>query len=298
MVDHPVWPFVTGSLAGMLATTCTHPADMVKLRAGATETAGFFASASKMLKNEGLTAFYKGSAAGLTRQVFYSGASLGLFDKFTAVFKEPGKPMSFAGNAGCALSAAGLAAVFANPVDVAVLARMQDVKPAAERAGSMNVTQMVLKIAGSLDTWAKARTESRRRVMFMKGDRIDWPTANRAMALYFGMLAFNASAKDTLAGAGATGLPQVICASWIAGIFASFFSCPFDLVKSQMKSQIPDPVTGELPFKSSIDCAIKLMAEGGPLRLYAGFPTFYFRVAPHAMITLIAQDAIKKGWSN
>ncbi|CAK0901251.1 unnamed protein product, partial [Prorocentrum cordatum] len=30
--------------------------------------------------------------------------------------------------------------------------------------------------------------------------------------------------------------------------------------------------------------------EGGPLRFYAGFPTFYVRIAPHAMITLIAQD--------
>jgi solute carrier family 25 oxoglutarate transporter 11 len=41
---------------------------------------------------------------------------------------------------------------------------------------------------------------------------------------------------------------------------------------------------------------MRIMAEGGPLRFYAGFPTFYVRIAPHAMITLIAQDAIKKGW--
>merc|ERR1711874_352437 len=62
------------------------------------------------------------------------------------------------------------------------------------------------------------------------------------------------------------------------------------------QKQKPDPVTGELQFKSSIDCAMKTMAEGGPLRFYAGFPTFYVRIAPHAMITLIAQDAIKKFW--
>merc|ERR1712039_193215 len=107
--------------------------------------------------------------------------------------------------------------------------------------------------------------------------------ATRAMALNFGMLAFNASGKDALA---------------IAGFFASFFSLPFDFVKTQMQKQKPDPVTGELQFKSSIDCAMKIMKEGGPLRFYAGFPTFYVRIAPHAMLTLIFQDQIKKAWGN
>ena len=87
-------------------------------------------------------------------------------------------------------------------------------------------------------------------------------------------------------------------ASAIAGFFASFFSLPFDFVKTQMQKQKPDPVTGELRYKSAVDCAVKIMAEGGPLRFYAGFPTFYVRIAPHAMITLLAQDAMKKHWSN
>merc|ERR1719484_12489 len=118
----------------------------------------------------------------------------------------------------------------------------------------------------------------------------------RAMALNFGMLAFNASSKDFLADQGVTGAPLVVGAGSIAGFFASFFSLPFDFVKTQMQKQKPDPVTGELQFKSAMDCAMKTMKEGGPLRFYAGFPTFYVRIAPHAMITLIAQDAIKKFW--
>merc|ERR1719230_2369835 len=124
------------------------------------------------------------------------------------------------------------------------------------------------------------------------------PTATRAMALNFGMLAFNASAKDALGNMGVTGATQVFGASAVAGFFASFFSLPFDYVKTQMQKQKPDPVTGELQFKSSIDCAMKTMAEGGPLRFYAGFPTFYVRIAPHAMLTLIAQDAIKQFWTS
>merc|ERR1712098_697905 len=99
------------------------------------------------------------------------------------------------------------------------------------------------------------------------------PTVTRAMALNFGMLAFNASSKEKLKEAGVTGAPLVFGASAIAGFFASFFSLPFDFVKTQMQKQRPDPVTGELQFKSSIDCAAQTFKAGGPLRFYAGFPT-------------------------
>ena len=68
----------------------------------------------------------------------------------------------------------------------------------------------------------------------------------------------------------------------------------FDFVKTMMQNQKPDPLTGSLPYKSSLDCVVQTTASGGPLRFYAGFPTFYARIAPHAMLTLIAQDQRKK----
>merc|ERR1719409_1043429 len=198
--------------------------------------------------------------------------------------KTPGKPLSFVENAGCALSAGGIAAVVGNPADLALIRMQADsMKPAAERAGYTNVFTTLGKI-----------TAKEGPMGLMNGAA---PTCVRAMALNFGMLAFNASAKDWLGSAGVTGQAQVFGASAIAGFFASFFSLPFDFVKTQMQKQKPDPVTGELPYKGAVDCAMKIMAEGGPMRFYAGFPTFYVRIAPHAMITLIAQDAIKKSWS-
>merc|ERR1719262_1329238 len=109
------------------------------------------------------------------------------------------------------------------------------------------------------------------------------PTATRAMALNFGMLAFNAQAKELLQGAGAPAPAQTFGASAIAGFFASAFSLPFDFVKTQIQKMKPDPVTGEMPFKGSIDCAMKQVAKGGPLQLWSGFPTYYVRIAPHAM---------------
>merc|ERR1712194_61493 len=164
------------------------------------------------------------------------------------------------------------------------LIRMQSdsMLPVAERAGYTNVFTTMGKIVAANGVGG-----------LFAGCA---PTASRAMALNFGMLAFNASGKDILKSAGVTGAPQVFGASAIAGFFASFFSLPFDFVKTMMQKQKPVPKTGELLYKSSIDCAMKIMAERGPLGFYAGFPTFYVRIAPHAMITLMAQDNIKKFW--
>merc|ERR1712151_508990 len=124
------------------------------------------------------------------------------------------------------------------------------------------------------------------------------PTATRAMALNFGMLGFNQPAKDALADMGVAkgSTAQVWGAAWIAGFFAAFFSLPFDFVKTQVQKMKPDPVTGEMPFKGPVDCAVQQVKIGGITRLWSGFPTYYFRIAPHAMITLIAQDRVKAIW--
>lgn len=282
-------PFVTGSISGSIATCCIQPIDMVKVRIqlGAAEggSTNPFQITQTMLKEEGVAAFYKGLTAGLTRQVLYTGARLGLYDKFTDAAKEPGKPMPFWKTTVCALTAGGLAAIVGNPADLSLI-RMQgdSMLPEAERRNYRNVFHALSSIASTEGPAG-----------LFKGAL---PTATRAMALNFGMLGFNTLAKDQLKDMGCTpgGNAQVFGASAIAGFFAAAFSLPFDYVKTQIQKQKPDPVTGKLPFAGPVDCAMQQVKKGGIFRLWTGFPTYYVRIAPHAMITLIAQDQVKKTW--
>jgi len=282
-------PFVTGSMSGCLATCVIQPIDMVKVRIqlGAAEggSTNPIQITREMLKNEGVGAFYKGLSAGLTRQVLYTGARLGLYDKFTDLAKEEGKPMPFYKTTVCALSAGGIAAVIGNPADLALIRMQADsMLPAAERRGYRNVFHALSSVV-SADGIAG----------LFKGAG---PTATRAMALNFGMLGFNTLAKDKLKDMGCApgGAAQVFGASAIAGFFASAFSLPFDFVKTQIQKMKPDPATGKMPFKGPVDCAMQQVKIGGIFRLWSGFPTYYIRIAPHAMITLIAQDQVKKAW--
>eukprot|EP00933_Yihiella_yeosuensis_P039972 TRINITY_DN3417_c2_g3_i1.p1 TRINITY_DN3417_c2_g3~~TRINITY_DN3417_c2_g3_i1.p1 ORF type:complete len:297 (-),score=70.47 TRINITY_DN3417_c2_g3_i1:304-1194(-) len=285
-------PFVTGSMSGMIATCCIQPMDMIKVRiqVGAAEggTTSPLQIAGTMLKEEGLGAFYAGLSAGLTRQVVYTGARLGLYDIFTANAKSPEeKSLPFWKVTACSLGAGGIAAVLGNPADLALIRMQADTMlPEAQRrnySGVGHAFSSIIRDEGAAGLFKGAM-----------------PTATRAMALNFGMLGFNTVAKDQLAAMGVEkGSPaQVFGASAIAGFFASFFSLPFDYVKTQVQKAKPDPVTGELPFKGPIDCAVQQVKAGGITRLWSGFPTYYFRIAPHAMITLIAQDQVKKLWQS
>jgi len=297
MSDKSAWsmfkPFLTGSMSGIVATCCVQPIDMVKVRiqlnAGSGGSTSPVTVASSLIKQDGFLSLYRGLSAGLLRQVVYTGARLGLFDSFMEKARGGKKDakVGFVMTGACSMSAGGIAAIIGCPADLALIRMQADsMLPEAERRGYRHVGH-------ALSSIVKADG--------VTGIFAGWmPTATRAMALNFGMLAFNSKSKDLLADMGCKkeGAVQIFGASAIAGFFASFFSLPFDYVKTQVQKMKPDPVTGEMPFKGPVDCALKTVKEGGVTRLWAGFPTFYIRIAPHAMITLIAQSQVKKMWAS
>lgn len=83
-----------------------------------------------------------------------------------------------------------------------------------------------------------------------------------------------------------------LVSSAVAGIFASCFSLPFDNMKTKLQRMKMDQ-HGNFPYKGIFDCCWKTLKNEGPFKFWVGLPTFYFRVAPHAMITLLVSDYLK-----
>lgn len=223
---------------------------------------------------------YTGLSAGLLRQAVYTTARLGFFDTFmkslSATAEADGRKIGFKERAGAGLTAGGLAAFVGNPADLALIRMQSDgLKPKAERANYRGVGDALMRIAkneGVTRLWAGAT-----------------PTVIRAMALNFGQLAFFSEAKAQLKDSSLGPRTQTLTASAIAGFFASFFSLPFDFIKTRLQKQSRRP-DGTLPYKGFVDCFQKVLREEGPLRFYRGFATYYTRIAPHAMVTLIVAD--------
>ncbi|KAI4122877.1 MAG: hypothetical protein LQ347_006348 [Umbilicaria vellea] len=273
-------PFVNGGLAGMTATTAIQPIDMIKVRlqlSGAGSRSSTRPTPLQITRDiiahGKVLDLYAGLSAGLLRQAVYTTARLGVFDslmtQLTARAQAAGGSVGFKERAAAGLTAGGLAAMIGNPADLALIRMQSDgLKARAERAHYRSVIDALARIAraeGVAALWAGAL-----------------PTVVRAMALNFGQLAFFSEAKMRLKGHTEWGArTQTLAASGIAGFFASFFSLPFDFVKTRLQRQSRGP-DGKLPYSGMLDCFRKVAAEEGWLRFYRGFTTYYVRIAPHA----------------
>lgn len=273
-------PFINGGISGMVATTVIQPVDMVKVRiqlAGEGTTGGPrpgpFAVARQIVASGKVLDLYTGLSAGLLRQAVYTTARLGFFDTFmttlTTKAKDQNRNVGFKERASAGLAAGGLAAMVGNPADLALIRMQSDgLKPVAERKNYKSVIDALSSIAkgeGIAALWAGAA-----------------PTVVRAMALNFGQLAFFSEAKAQLKNnTDLSPRTQTLSASAIAGFFASFFSLPFDFVKTRLQKQQKGS-DGKLPYRGMADCFTKVAKQEGLLRFYRGFGTYYIRIAPHA----------------
>ena len=75
----------------------------------------------------------------------------------------------------------------------------------------------------------------------------------------------------------------------VSGFLSSFVSLPFDNAKTKIQKMKKD-VSGKFPYKNIFDAMQKTIVNEGVSKLWVGFPTFYFRIAPHVCITLVTQD--------
>lgn len=79
----------------------------------------------------------------------------------------------------------------------------------------------------------------------------------------------------------------------VAAVNVALFTLPADNIKTKIQKQKALPC-GNMPYKNFMDCAMKTAAKEGVTGFWAGLPTFYFRVGPHAIITLLALEQWKK----
>ena len=76
-----VLPFVNGGLAGVGATCCIQPVDMVKVRLQLGEPGPPLALARRIVAGEGVAGLYRGLSAAVFRQCTYTTARLGIFTR-------------------------------------------------------------------------------------------------------------------------------------------------------------------------------------------------------------------------
>jgi solute carrier family 25 oxoglutarate transporter 11 len=272
----------------MLATCLVQPIDIVKVRiqvrgeAGATNFSPFDV-ARELRAEAGVKGFYKGLDSALVRQSTYTTARFGVYLNVTQYMQknlpEGQTNISFGQKCLASLMAGGIGAFVGNPADLALIRLQTDsTLPADQRRHYKHVGDAFTRIVreeGPTSLW--------------KGVG---PTMVRAMVLNLGMLGPYDQAKEMLTKVFGPTKAANLGASACAGFLAAFMSLPFDNVKTKLQrmKKLPD---GTWPYRGMMDCAMKTIAKEGPLGFYTGFPTYYVRIAPHAMLTLLFSDVLK-----
>ena len=79
--------------------------------------------------------------------------------------------------------------------------------------------------------------------------------------------------------------------SMVSALATSVVSLPFDNIKTKLQKQ--KAVNGVYPYTGMPDCFAKTLAKESATGFWVGLPTYYFRVGPHAVITLLAAEQFR-----
>lgn len=276
-------PFVVGGVSAMLASSVVHPIDLTKVRLQLFRTVnpnkpspGAIGMITSVYRDEGLSALYRGLSAALLRQAVYGTARIGLHRTFSNALleKNEGKQLSFGLKAAAGMGSGSLAVFLGTPMDVS-LVRMQadSMKPKGEQRGYTNVFNALFRIA---------KEEGASKLYSGLA-----PNILRGMAMNVGQLSAYDEAKEMFsthvfhdADHHHPSLQTQMAAACVAGFTASFFSLPFDLLKSRLQDGSK--------YKGILDCATHVLRNEGFTAFWTGFGSYYMRTAPHAMIILLS----------
>lgn len=253
-------PFVNGGTAATIGITLFNPIDVIKTRLQIAGGGSPFAMGARMVRTEGFSSLYAGLSAQYLRAWTYQTARLGAYRSLVDMMQPaPGQVTPLWQKALAGLTAGAFGAVIGNPAELSIIRMQADsTLPEAQRRnykGIGDALYRVVRAEGVLGLWTGSG-----------------PTIVRAMALNCGALASYDQSKemvDDMVGQKNSRV-GIASASTISGIVGSVFSLPFDYVKTQIQRMKPDPVTGQMPFKSAWHCFTSTLAEHGPLRFYAG----------------------------
>uniref|UniRef100_A0A7S3DW56 Uncharacterized protein n=1 Tax=Entomoneis paludosa TaxID=265537 RepID=A0A7S3DW56_9STRA len=287
-------PFVCGGAAATSASIVIHPIDLAKVRMQlfgqmnpGKPIPSFPTIISTMVTRDGPLSVYKGVDAAIGRQMVYGTARIGLHRTFSDKLVEinNGKPISFVQKALSGMASGSIAVCIGTPFDIALVRLQSDgMAPPEDRRNYKNVFDALI------------RTSSEEGVGALYKGLL--PNVLRGMSMNVGMMACYDQAKEVVASllgdpmTDGPSLPTRLGASATAGFTAALFSLPFDLIKSRLMAQKPDPLTGEMPYKGILDCTVQIAKKEGPLGFFSGFSAYYGRCAPHAMIILLSIESI------
>mmetsp|Transcript_21510 Transcript_21510/g.48867 ORF Transcript_21510/g.48867 Transcript_21510/m.48867 type:complete len:201 (-) Transcript_21510:365-967(-) len=192
----------------------------------------------------------------------------------------------FSHRVGLGALSGGMAAYMSCPMEVSVVRMSNDsTLPANERRNYKNVFDTLTRISKEEGITA-----------FWRGSA---PFVQRAMMVGVFQVAFYDQFKDiyvNLAGQQKNSIPNIFCAAMTSGIIYSTATMPLEASKNRMAAQKPDPATGKLPYRGTLQTIRTVAAKEGFLALYKGFFPYYVRCGGHTVGMFICVQLLRDAY--
>lgn len=281
--------FGLAGLSGICATSVMHPVDTLKVRCqvlnedfgrkGERHLVNPFRVMRDMWRQNGLFAFYNGIDSSILKQCTYQTARLGIYKYlYDNGIKTKGE-VPFFKKFQYAIIAATCGAIVGNPADMTMVRRQSDLAlPPDQRRNYKHVFEAL---------WRIYRKEG----FFAMWTGVQYAIVRASAASGSQLTTFEEVKERTRKWRGVKhdDVYNRIAAAAASGLACTITALPFDnmKVKFQKMKQNPD---GTWPYRSYLDVVMKTFRREGILGFWTGFPAFYMYVAPHTLITLVAQD--------
>eukprot|EP00931_Biecheleriopsis_adriatica_P063846 TRINITY_DN38740_c0_g1_i1.p1 TRINITY_DN38740_c0_g1~~TRINITY_DN38740_c0_g1_i1.p1 ORF type:complete len:295 (+),score=67.92 TRINITY_DN38740_c0_g1_i1:55-939(+) len=283
----PGWvAFSTSGVGGIFGWVFIHPVNTLGIRMNLAslqnpgKQLSFLAFASQSIKESGFGSLYKGLDAGIWRQIFYASSRYGLFQIFRDEMAKR-REMDVFARLFCATAAGGLAALISCPCEVSLVRLSNDATlPVAERRNYKSVIDTFQRIAREEGVPA-----------FWRGSA---PFVTRACLVGATQVATYDQFKAIYNSCGIKGNSNVVASSFTAGLVYSTITMPFESAKNRMASQKPDPETGKLPYRGTMQTIQSVAGKEGALALYNGFLPYFLRCGGHTVLMFFAVEKMQK----
>lgn len=312
--------FVSGALGACVAVTFTNPMEVAKTRLqldGELRSKGTPKTYTNTLdvlrktaKSEGLRACQKGLGAAYTYQFALNGSRLGFYEPLRRSIgslsgQDPSRVQLWSSVSAGALSGV-IGAILGNPLFL-VKARLQAYSSVRDTVAAKTISSGDSPIKPSLPSPSPHRTQHAYKSAIdglmqifraegfkglMRG--VDAAMMRTAMGSSVQLPAYNYAKTHLAPYFSPNSFWLYIASSSFSGLCVLGAMQPADTALTRMYNQSNQP--GKRLYKNPVDCLWKTVQIEGFTGLYKGSTAHFFRIAPHTIITLVANEAISRWW--
>ena len=266
--------------AAVITVTGIHPIDVIKTRLQVSgegggrnyKKLGMTGSINVIVKDEGISAFWKGIGAAWMRESSYTSLRLGLYSPIkTAMGVESHSHFIMKFTAGSLAGALG--SLVGNPFDV-LKTRMMATE--GIQTPGIRITAHDLYKSQGIKVLYRGIEANILRAMVLNGTK---------MACYDQI-----KEMITVSRLVPSGLPTQFCSAFGAGFFMATTVAPFDMVRTKLMNQPPELKM----YTGFVDCFAKIVRQHGVSGLYSGFIPIWMRFAPTTCLQLIIFEQVKQ----